>query len=67
MLVWGLRNRRPSEVAGQVFRIFGAATKTWAGLVPSGNTGGTNISPFRPLPIEPNFLATIEAAEQSRP
>ena len=58
MLLWALRKRAAREAWGQVFRIGGAATKTAAGLVPTGNTGGSNISPFRRLPV-PQDLARI--------
>ena len=51
MLRWSLRNRKIKELFGQLFRVIGAATKTAAGLVPRGNTGGTNVSPFKVMPI----------------
>lgn len=66
MLGWGVRNRRPAEVAGQLFRILGAATKTWVGLVPAGNTGGTNVSPFKPLPIDAPLQRAIDSARSGR-
>ena len=62
MLRWGLRRGRPREIMGQILRIVGAATKTAAGLVPTGNTGGANISPFRKLPVPPDLQAIIEQA-----
>ncbi len=62
MLLWGLRQRDGRECLGQVLRIIGAATKTAIGLVPSGNTGGTNISPFKPLPVAPDLAALIQDA-----
>ena len=52
---------------GQVFRIVGAATKTFIGLVPAGNTGGANVSPVRPMPIDPELAAIIEKARASAP
>lgn len=58
MLRWSLRHRVWAEARGQLLRIFGAATKTALGWVPSGNTGGSNVSPFKPLPV-PDDLATI--------
>jgi hypothetical protein len=58
MLVWGLRQRDMKEIAGQVLRIAGAATKTAIGLVPLGNTGGANVSPLKPMPV-PADLAEI--------
>lgn len=51
MLAWAVRNRRPSEIVGQLTRIVGAAVVTPIGWVPIGNTGGANISPFKPLPV----------------
>ena len=62
MLLWALRNRSMREVLGQLFRIAGAATKTAFGLVPQGNTGGANASPFRKMPIAPDVEALIQQA-----
>ncbi|RTE66102.1 DUF3703 domain-containing protein [Amphritea opalescens] len=63
MLVWAVRNRSFREVFGQVFRIVGAATKTVFGLVPSGNTGGANVSPFKAMPTPPDLAALIQKAK----
>lgn len=60
MLIWGLRNRNIKEVMGQAFRTIGAATMTAIGLVPEGNTGGTNVSPFRPMPLTVEHKQIIE-------
>ena len=54
MLLWGIRQRSAREVLGQAVRIIGAATKTFVGLVPHGNTGGANVSAFRRMPIAPD-------------
>lgn len=62
MFLWGVRRRQLREVTGQVLRIVGAATKTVFSLVPSGNTGGTNVSPFRRLPIAPELQTIINEA-----
>ncbi|AEP31702.1 hypothetical protein GNIT_3608 [Glaciecola nitratireducens FR1064] len=51
MLRHGLRYRDFREVFGQVVRLVGAFTKTAIGLVPIGNTGGANVSPFKRLPV----------------
>ena len=64
MLRWGLRQRRPREVIGQVLRVVGAATKTAFGWVPTGNTGGADVSPFRPMPIAPDLQALLDAARR---
>lgn len=62
MLFWAMKHRVWKEARGQVLRIVGAATKTVFGWVPTGNTGGTSISPFKPLPIAPDLARTIEAS-----
>ena len=60
MLIWAVRNLKLREVTGQVFRIVGASTKTVFGLVPQGNTGGTNVSPFKAMPIKPEHQLIIK-------
>lgn len=65
MMRWGLRQPSSREVAGQLFRIVGAATKTAFGLVPAGNTGGSNVSPFRTLPIPADLQILMRAAQSS--
>jgi hypothetical protein len=65
MMRWGFRQRSGREVAGQIFRIFGAATKTAFGLITAGNTGGANVSPFRALPIPTDLQMLIRAAQSS--
>lgn len=64
MLLWAVRHRDAREFIGQLFRIAGAATKTFFGLVPTGNTGGANVSPFKPMPIDPDLEAIIERARR---
>lgn len=58
MLRWGWRHHQPREVAGQLLRLVGAATKTAIGLLPEGNTGGANVSAVKPMPV-PDDLAEI--------
>ena len=65
MMRWGWRQPSSREVAGQLFRTFGAATKTAFGLIPAGNTGGgANVSPFRTMPI-PADLQILRSAAQA--
>jgi hypothetical protein len=63
MLFWAVRNSAPKEFLGQIFRIVGAATKTAVGLVPKGNTGGSNVSPFKVMPITPEHEQIISNAK----
>lgn len=62
MLRWGWQQRDGRECRGQLLRLIGAATKTALGWVPRGNTGGSSISPFRPLPLPPDLAAAIARA-----
>jgi hypothetical protein len=59
MLHWSLRRRDAREACGQVIRIVGAASKTALGLVPVGNTGGSDVSPFLAMPIPPDLIALM--------
>lgn len=61
MLTWALRQRETREVVGQILRIIGAATKTAFGLVPAGNTGGSNVSPFKPMVIPEDLRHILNA------
>jgi len=62
MLRWGAGQGELREVAGQILRLIGASTLTALGFVPSGNTGGSNISAFRRVTIPEDLLLIIEAA-----
>ncbi|AFV86451.1 DUF3703 domain-containing protein [Alteromonas mediterranea] len=66
MLMYGLKSGDLKEVPGQVFRLIGAITKTAVGLVPEGNTGGTNVSPFKLMPISPENTAILEKINHAR-
>lgn len=63
MLASAIRNSSVREALGQVFRIIGAATKTAFGMVPQGNTGGSNVSPFKKMPISPDLADLIQKAK----
>ena len=62
MLRWARHQNDRKEVVGQILRLIGAATKTAIRLVPEGNTGGSNVSPFRRLSIPSDLAKTIEDA-----
>jgi hypothetical protein len=62
MFRWALRQRDAREALGQIPRMIGAATMTFIGLVPGGNTGGTSVSAFKPMPVDPELRAIIDRA-----
>lgn len=59
MFVWAIRRKDIKEVFGQLIRIIGAAALTSIKGVPTGNTGGSNVSPFKPMPIKPEHAKII--------
>ncbi len=64
MLLWSLRSKALREAVGQLIRLIGAATKTFVGLVPTGNTGGANVSPFRPMKISKKNAEVLASVER---
>jgi hypothetical protein len=73
MLKVEVRRRRPVAAFGQVARIILGAIGSSVGVVPIGNTGGSDISMFKRMPIEPELQEIIEGrvhnklAERRRP
>lgn len=65
MLAWAARRHDAREVTGQILRVVGAAAGTWAKLVPQGNTGGSNVSGFKSMPIPKDLADQIAAARAS--
>jgi hypothetical protein len=65
MLMWGFRQKNLNEIMGQLLRVTGAVTKTAFGLVPTGNTGGSNISPFKSLSLSTEHSAIISRAKET--
>jgi len=55
MLRVGVQRRSLPEVRGQALRIVLGALGSAVGVVPVGNTGGTNISMFKRLPLNPRI------------
>ena len=62
MLKFALRHRLTKEALGQVWRLVAAAIFTGFGMVPEGNTGSTDISGFRRLPLPSDLKQLIDAA-----
>ncbi|CAG1019294.1 hypothetical protein BURC_04167 [Burkholderiaceae bacterium] len=63
MFCWALRQNIAVEIMGQAWRLTGALLKTWL-WVPAGNTGGTSVSGFKPMPIPAELQRLIDAARR---
>ena len=59
-LAWQRHDLR--ELSGQAARIVAAAvfSRIW---VPTGNTGGTNVSAFKPMPVPPDLQPLLDAQD----
>lgn len=64
MLWWAVKNNDFYEIYGQAIRILGAAVLTTVNGVPAGNTGGSNVSPVKTMPIDPALAELIAIAKR---
>ena len=60
MLKVEFRRRRVRAVMGQIVRVVLGVVGSAVGVVPVGNTGGTDISMFKRMPIEPELQNIID-------
>jgi Protein of unknown function (DUF3703) len=61
-----IRRRRVSAVFGQAVRLALGVIGSAIGVVPTGNTGGTDISMFKRLPIAPDLQEIIDGTSVTR-
>ena len=66
MLRWAVQRKDSGEMIGQLLRIVGAATKTAIGLVPPGNTGGSNVSPLRAMRVPEDLKVLLPSPRRRR-
>jgi len=59
---FALRHDRTADAFGQLWRLIGAALLTAAGLVPAGNTGGSDVSGLRSMPVPDDLQRLLDAA-----
>ena len=62
MLQFGISIKSWKEVLGQIPRLLVGGVKSFVGKIPVGNTGGANIPPLKPLPIDPEILVMFKKA-----
>ena len=59
MLAYAIRLHQPREIAGQLARLALAPLGAMMGRIPRGNTGRSNVSAFRPMPIPADLAARM--------
>jgi hypothetical protein len=67
MFTLEIRRRRVAAAFGQAVRIVLGVVGSAVGVVPVGNTGGTDISMFKRLPIAPELQKIIDGDSSSGP
>ncbi len=55
----GIKLISPKEIFGQIVRMIGSIGSLF-GKYPVGNTGGANVSPFKPMPIPEDLKPFLE-------
>lgn len=61
-----VRRRRPVAAFGQAVRMFLGGLGSAVGVIPVGNTGGSDISMFRRMPIAPDIQRIIDGRGDGR-
>jgi hypothetical protein len=59
MLIFGLRIKDLKEILGQLPRLLTGGVKSFVGKIPTGNTGGANVPPLRPMEIPDDLKAIL--------
>lgn len=67
MLQFGIKIKSLKEVTGQIPRLLVGGIKSFVGKIPVGNTGGANIPPLKPLPIQQEIIEIFEKAGVKMP
>ncbi|NMM49958.1 DUF3703 domain-containing protein [Flammeovirgaceae bacterium KN852] len=61
MLEFGFYIKDTKEIIGQLPRLFVGGVKSFVRIIPTGNTGGANISPLKKLPIKKEIIDTFNS------
>lgn len=60
MLIYGFKIKNFKEVIGQLPRLIAGGIKSFVGVIPVGNTGGSNVSALRAMPIPLDLKIILE-------
>ena len=67
MFLFGVKIKNTKEIIGQIPRLLVGGVKSFVGKIPVGNTGGANVPPLKPLPIEEEIVDIFRKAGVSLP
>lgn len=61
MMQFGFRIKSRKEIVGQIPRLLFGGVKSFVGHVPTGNTGGANVPPLKPMEIPKDIQEMFES------
>jgi hypothetical protein len=61
MLQFGFKIKSAKEVLGQIPRLIVGGIKSFVGHIPTGNTGGANVPPLKPMEIPKDLQEIINS------
>ena len=61
MLLFGIKIKSIKEIFGQIPRLFLGGIKSFVGVIPVGNTGGSNVPPLKPMKIPDDLYQIINS------
>jgi hypothetical protein len=64
MLKFTVAERETREIIGQIVRLALAPLGSLTGRIPIGNTGRSNVSAFKPMPVPEDLRSIIENAAE---
>lgn len=60
MMRFAIRMKNIREIVGQIPRLLVGGVKSFVGEIPTGNTGGANVPPLRPMEIPKDLKAVLD-------
>lgn len=63
MLKFGIRTKNIQEIIGQIPRLLIGGVKSFVGNIPTGNTGGANVPPLKPMEIPEDLIQIIKSTK----
>ncbi|HRF77703.1 MAG TPA: DUF3703 domain-containing protein [Chitinophagales bacterium] len=60
MLIFGFKTKNTKEIIGQIPRLLVGGIKSFVGIIPTGNTGGSNVPPLQSMAISEDLLKVIK-------
>ncbi|HMJ47085.1 MAG TPA: DUF3703 domain-containing protein [Ferruginibacter sp.] len=60
MFKFGIKIKNKKEILGQIPRLFIGGVKSFVGVIPTGNTGGSDVPPLKKMDIPDDILQILK-------